>query len=133
MPEIDTDKVCFVIVRARQAALAEAEPVVSGSNASDDKFSSVYSDRARVSALHEVKAFIAAMNVDEQCELVALCWVGREDFEPEEWTAAVAEARARRERPTADYLLGLPLVAEWLEAGLAKFGQSCTDYESERL
>lgn len=133
MPEIDTDKVCFVIVMARQAALADAEPVASGSNASDDKFSSAYSDRARAGALQEVEAFIAAMNEDEQCELVALCWVGREDFEPEEWATAVAEARARRQRPTAEYLLGLPLVADWLEAGLAKFDLSCTEYQSERL
>ncbi len=73
------------------------------------------------------------MNEDEQCELVALCWIGRGDYSAEEWKVALVEARRRRERSTADYLLGIPLLADYIEEGLAKFDLSCQDIEKEHL
>ena len=133
MPDINTDKVCFVIVKARQVDLAEGEPVLDGSNETDDQFSSAYAESGRLSPLAEAQAFVRSMNEDEQCELEARCWVGREDFLPEEWDAAVAEARSRREQPTSDYLLGMPLLADYLEEGLAKFGLDCRGFEDQRL
>ncbi len=59
-------------------------------------------------------------NLDEeaQAELVALYWIGRGDFEAKDFPRAVGEARARRTTPTADYLLGAPLVGDYLELGL---------------
>ena len=80
-----------------------------------------------------MKAFIDAMDEDEQCELVALCWVGRGDFSPDEWEDAVAEARSRRQGSTAEYLIGTPLVSDYLEEGLSKFDLSCEGFEMGRL
>ena len=51
-------------------------------------------------------------------ELVALYWIGRGDFEGQEFVATVKEARARRTIPTAEYLLGAPLLGDYLEMGL---------------
>ena len=109
MPDINSDKVCFVIIKAREFDIQE-ELEVDDSNASDDHFMSVYADSKVNSVQKELKEFIDDMDEDEQCELVALCWIGRGDFSPEEWKVAVAEARSRRQGSTADYLIGIPLV-----------------------
>ena len=41
-------------------------------------------------------------------------------------------ARAHNER-TAEYLLGEPLLGDFLEEGLSMLGFSCEDYEINRL
>ena len=41
-----------------------------------------------------------------------------------------SQARERRETPAATYLLGEPLLPDYLEDALAAYGQSCRDFES---
>ena len=107
MPDINTDKVCFVIVKARELESEdEGLEAEDGSNATDDKFVSVMTDEAYESVRAELAAYIDAMDEDEQCELVALVWVGRGEYTAEEWLTAVAEARGRRERPTSQISAG---------------------------
>src|SRR3546814_15793239 len=65
------------------------------------------------------------MNDDEQAELVALTWLGRGDFTADEWSEALAAARERDTGPTSAYLLGIPILADYLEEGLSQFGLSC--------
>ncbi|MEO1316671.1 MAG: DUF3775 domain-containing protein, partial [Pseudomonadota bacterium] len=52
--------------------------------------------------------------------LVALYWVGRGDREAEEFAEVVEDARAAKTAPTSDYLMGVPLLGTYLEAGLDK-------------
>jgi hypothetical protein len=132
MPDINTDKVCYVIAKARELESEDEGLEADASNPTDDKFVSVMTDEAYDSIRAELKGFIDAMDEDEQCELVALAWLGRGEFTAEEWKTAVAEARARRERKTSDYLLDNPLLASHLEYGLAEFGESCEDYAADR-
>lgn len=133
MPEINLDKVCFVIVKAREYDVQYRTLEADDSNASDDNFVSVFGSDKDDSVRKELKGFIDAMDEDEQCELVALCWVGRGDFSAEEWAEAVDEARSRRQGSTAEYLIGTPLVSDYLEEGLSKFDLSCEDFETGRL
>ena len=63
-------------------------------------------DAAGPSIRRELVEFIKDLDVDEAAALVALAWIGRGDFEPEEWRTAVAEAKQRAEGPTWKYLLG---------------------------
>ncbi len=65
--------------------------------------------------------------------LVALAWVGRGTFEAEEFGEAVETARDEQTGSTASYLLGLPLLADYLEEGLEKLGFSANDIESDVL
>jgi hypothetical protein len=132
MPDINTDKVCFVIVKARELECEDEGVEADASNPSDDNFTSIMTEDAYDAVRSEVVAFIEAMDEDEQCELVALAWLGRGDFEAGEWTSAVAEARGRRKGSTADYLLGMPLLASLLEGGLAEFGESCQSFAADR-
>ena len=55
-------------------------------------------------------------------ELVALTWLGRGDFGADEWQTAVAQARDSWNERTADYLIGTPLAADYLEEGLDSLG-----------
>jgi hypothetical protein len=66
----------------------------------------------------ELTELINDLNTDEAIELVALVWIGRSDFEVAEWHTAKQEARQRAVGPTSSYLLGMPLLADYLEEGL---------------
>lgn len=71
----------------------------------------------------ELRALISDLNVDEAAELIALMWVGRGDYDVAEWSNAVVEARERgRGRRAARYLMGMPMLGGWLEAGLEAIG-----------
>lgn len=132
MPDINTEKVCFVIVKARELESEDEGIQPDSSNPSDDKFVSVLTEEAFSPNRRELVEFIDAMDEDEQAELVALAWVGRGDFSAEEWDAAVVQAKERHKGPTAAYLLGIPLLASYLEAGLDEFDESCDDFEEDR-
>jgi hypothetical protein len=134
MLRIDPEKVCFIVVKAREfdvpEDVVEDDP---GSNSSDEGFRSVLAAYPDDPTYEELKSFIDALNEDEQIELVALAWVGRGDYTAKEWSRAVKDARERREGATSDYLLGTPLLPDLLEEGLAAHGLSCTEFEAGRL
>jgi hypothetical protein len=77
-----------------------------------------------------LRAFIAELNEDEQASLIALSWVGRGDYGPEEWDEARALAVERNEgRDAADYLLAMDNLGDLLAEGVAAFGLSIEDIE----
>lgn len=130
MLTIDPDKVCQIIVEAR--ALDAREDVLEdeeeGSNPIDSGMVEVLEEPEGEDAVYEeLKQFIEALNEDEQIELVALAWLGRGSFAIEEWEDAKAEARRAHNDRTAEYLLGMPLLADYLAEGLAAFGISCEE------
>ncbi|WP_413875811.1 DUF3775 domain-containing protein [Albidovulum sp.] len=85
------------------------------------------------SAEAQLREFIAALNEDEQAQLTAIAWVGRGAFEPEEFDEAVATAVTEATTPTEDYLMGMPHLAENLEAGLEALGIDVTGEEEDLL
>ncbi|HYP57186.1 MAG TPA: DUF3775 domain-containing protein [Beijerinckia sp.] len=133
LAELNPEKVCFIIVKAREYDVQAEEATGSSSNASDDGFVSVYIDRKDSSVRKELEEFIEAMNEDEQRELIALCLVGGGDYSKEEWSEAMRVAESRPEPSTAAFLLGIPTVSDQLEEGLSMFGFSCQDFEEDRL
>lgn len=132
MQNINVEKVCYVIVKARELESEDEGMEADASNPADDKFVSVLTEEAFATIRNELASYIDAMDEDEQCDLVALAWVGRGDFAAAEWSQAVALARDRREGSTSRYLLGIPLLASYLEDGLAEFGESCETYAADR-
>jgi hypothetical protein len=75
----------------------------------------------------ELIAFINGLDEEEQINLVALAWLGRGTFSLEEWGEAVRTARDEHNNRTAQYLLGLPLLGDYLADGLDAFGESFDD------
>lgn len=103
--EISPQKVVHVIYLAREGAVGDAE-------------------------LH---AFIEALNDEEKAYLTAIAWVGRGAFDPEDLAEAVATAITEATTPTADYLMGMPHLAENLEAGLDALGVDVSGEEEDFL
>lgn len=93
----------------------------------------VFLAREGASADAELHDFIAGMNEDEKAQLTAIAWVGRGAFEPEEFDEAVATAMAEATTPTEDYLMGMPHLAENLEAGLDALGIDVAAEEEDLL
>jgi len=132
--EISPEKVAHVIVKAREfdAKVGLWDEPSSAVNLDDDG-DAILEDRASDATRSEVAEFIAALNEDEQASLVALVWVGRGTYSADELEEAIETARAERTNPTEDYLLGIPLLADFLEEGLEKLGYSIEDIEQDVL
>jgi hypothetical protein len=132
MITIDPDKVCAIIVKARVfdadldtagddpgSDLAHGE--VDDLEANDEQVDEDEDDNTE----DELGEMIAGLNEDEQVELVALAWLGRGSYSVDEWSDAITEAGRVHNDRTAQYLMGMPLLADYLEEGLAAFGQAC--------
>ncbi|VFU09991.1 DUF3775 domain-containing protein [Methylocella tundrae] len=136
MPDlsISPEKVCFIIVKVRQFdakdAITEPDP---GSNASDDGMVEVLEDHPDDPVRVELTSVIWGLNEDEQIDLVALAWLGRGDGDLSNWDELRAEAARAHNDRTAAYLLGMPLLSDYLEEGLSQFGESCAGYDSGLL
>ena len=126
MLQINPDKVCYVIANVREFdAQEEADPEEEGSSAIDEGFRGVLAASDEDATYDELKEYINDLNDDEQADLVALAWLGRGDYTADDWNQAVQDAAERHTGPTADYLLGIPVLADYLEAGLNELGYSC--------
>jgi hypothetical protein len=131
---ISPETVCFIILKAREFdvkdAVTEPDP---GSNPSDDRDVAVLEDHSDDPVVEELTSLINALSEDEQIDLVALTWLGRDDYTAEDWPAIRAEASRAHNNRTANYLLGDPLLGDFLEEGLSMLGYSCTEFEREHL
>jgi hypothetical protein len=122
------DKVGFIILKAREYDVKEGDSdPEEGSNAIDDGQTDILVDKSDDPVREELVAAIRALNDEERIRLVALAWLGRGTFELEEWKEALATARSEHSRRTAEYLLGLPLLGDYLEDGLAMFDEGIVD------
>lgn len=132
--EIAPEKVAHVIIKAREYDVkVGAWNDNSNEGDADEDPESILEDFASDPTRAEIAGFIDALNDDEQASLVALAWIGRGTFEPEEMEEAVETARSEKVNSTAAYLLGLPLLADYLEEGLEKLGYAVEDIESDVL
>ena len=94
MLPISADKIAEVIILARELDRAE----------------------------NEFDGFVDQLADDEKAALVAIFWIGRGSFEPEDLTEALETAQNEATTPTADYLKGSPHLSDHLEAGLDALG-----------
>ena len=131
---ISAEDVGYLIVKAREFDVKEANSDPdSGSNATDDNMIDVLEDNGSDPVASEIAGFINSLSEEEQIDLVALMRLGRGDGTIEEWDDLRREAADERERNrhTARYLLGQPLLGDYLADGLAAFGLSWVDDEGD--
>lgn len=131
---ISPEKVCFIVIKMREFdakdEVTEPEP---GSNPSDDNETAVLEDHEDDPVEEELTSLINSLSEDEQVDLVALAWLGRDDYSAGDWPGVREEAAAAHNERTADYLLGTPLLGDFLEEGLSMLGYSCQEFEMGRL
>lgn len=93
----------------------------------------IFQSREGPAAEPELTQFIAGLNDDEKAHLTAIAWVGRGAFEPDDYDTAVETAFSEATTPTEDYLMGMPHLAENLEAGLEALGIDVSGEEEDLL
>ncbi len=134
MLTIALEHVCFLIVKAREfdvkVEVVEPDP---GSNPGDEDMREVLEDYPDDPVQEELTSFIDGLSYDEQVDLVTLAWLGRDDYSAEDWAEVRQQAAEAHNNRTAAYLLGMPLLGDYLEEGISLFGLSCQDFEMGRL
>lgn len=108
MLSVNPDTVRFIIDKAQ-----EFQMLGQGDDAPEDGGDPAYA---------ELKATIDDLEPDQQIDLVGLMWLGRGDYAAAEWERALSDARDRWNPRTADYLIGTPLLADYLADGLEQLG-----------
>lgn len=121
--DLNPETVQFIIDRAREFHVKEGvtipeEPL----SPSEDWARQVLADHIDDPSYHEVKATIDDLEPDQQVTLVALMWLGRGDYAADEWDDAIEAAKDSWNERTAEYLLGTPLIADYLSEGLDELG-----------
>jgi hypothetical protein len=134
MIDISPEKVMHVILKAREfdgkvASWDDASELIRPDEDADSVLEDIGDDEAR----EELAEFIDTLNVDEQEALVAVTWIGRGTYGPEDYAEAVNDARREHVNKTRDYLLGTPLLADYLEEGLAQLGYSVEELEEDMI
>jgi hypothetical protein len=139
MPElaISPEKLAYIIEKAREYDVKESETDPdSGSNPTDDDAIDVLEDDGSDPAGQELEGIIRALNEDEQIDLIALTWLGRGDGDIGDWDELRRRAEERRSeyrnprRETVHYLLGEPMLADFIADGLDAFGVEWGDERS---
>jgi hypothetical protein len=130
MLTISLEKLAFIITKAREFDV-EVPPVDedSGSNPSDDADRDVLESISDNPTYQELVDALNSLNDPERIELLALTWVGRGDYSREEWLEALEEASRIHDEKETDYLIGTPLLADYLKEGLSQLGYSVEDFE----
>ena len=128
MININPQIVCQIIERAREFQAKEDVVIPETPNSPADE-NALHILEAHVDDLtyREVKEAIKDLEPDQQSELVALMWLGRGDYDLEEWETALNDANDSWNRRTAEYLLATPLVSEYLTEGLYLHGYYCDE------
>jgi hypothetical protein len=125
MLELNPDTVNVLINKAhvfhgKEGVINPEETTSSSGNLASD----IFTDRREDTTFQQFKVLVDDLEPDQQVALVALMWIGRGDFEPEEWDAAREQAQDQWTPHTAEYLISTPMLADYLEEGLNALGYS---------
>jgi hypothetical protein len=113
--ELNRETVQFLIDKAREFhtrddVTFDEEPEIDDDDWSQQVSTSFASDPY----YQEIKTTVEDLEPDQQMTLVALMWVGRGDFSMDEWDDALKEAEENWNENTADYLIGTPMLSDYL-------------------
>jgi hypothetical protein len=130
MLNLNPDTVCFIISKARQFQ-AKEEVVIPEVpySPSDDWALQVLASHIEDACAREVKSTVKDLEPDQQAEMIALMWLGRGDYQLDEWALAMQDAEevlTDISDPGA-YLLVHPMAADYLLEGLNQLGINCED------
>jgi len=126
MLNLNPDTVCFLISRARVFHSKEGVVIPEiPDSPSDDWALQALADHSGDNVFQEFKSTIDDLEPDQQQEVVALMWLGRDEFSVDEWELAREEARDSWTENTAEYLITHPQLSDYLLEGLDLLGYSC--------
>jgi uncharacterized protein DUF3775 len=128
---IPLEILAFIIAKAREFdAEVPVEPdAATGSDGPDDDEREVLLDTPDNPTEQELRDAIDGLGGPERQELLALMWLGRGDYDADSWPEALREARESTIASVTDYLVGTPLLGDYVEEGASALGLSLEDFE----
>jgi hypothetical protein len=128
---IPLEILAFIIAKAREFdAEVPVEPdAATGSDGPDDDEREVLLDTPDNPTEQELRDAIDGLGGPERQELLALMWLGRGDYDADSWPEALREAKNSTIASVTDYLVGTPLLGDYLEEGASVLGLSLEDFE----
>lgn len=126
MLDVNPETVCRLIELAREINVREQAVVPEDLDSSPGDWRSpvLAADDLDMSE-QEFISIVSDLEPDQQQQVVALLWLGREDFDLGEWKDILEKARDEWTDYTADYLLKQPLLPDFLANGLYLHGYNC--------
>src|SRR5260221_12950135 len=87
LPDLDisAEKVAWVILRAREFESKVAPFDEGDQETGDEQDGAILENRKNDPTARELISFIRGLNDDEQANLVAITWIGRGTYGPEDW------------------------------------------------
>lgn len=123
MLDVNPDTIRFIIDRVREFQVKEGVTFPEDQiSPSEDWSRQLLADHGSDPVLAELRNAIDDLEPDQQVALVALMWVGRGDYDEDEWDTALEQARDSWNERTADYVIGTPLAGDYLAEGLDVLG-----------
>jgi len=120
---IDRETLAYIVLKAKAFdGLVASDDPTDASDSADDRFVDALEDERDNPVQRELSVAIRQLSEEAKASLVALAWVGRGDYGASEWSEALAAARERRQGSTARYLMGMPLLGDYLEGGADALG-----------
>jgi hypothetical protein len=131
MLAIPLERLAFIIAKAREFdAEVPVEPdAATGSDGPDDDEREVLLDTPDNPTEEELRDAIDGLGPPERHELLALMWLGRGDYDVESWPEALREASETTIANVTDYLVGTPLLGDFLEEAASALGLSLEDFD----
>jgi len=118
----------WIIVKAREFDVKDADTSDWAGDSGNPM--GVLEDRADDPTFNELTNWINDLNDSQKAELVAIFWLGRDDGNSADFVELLAEAQGQHNKRTARYLLGSPLLGDYLEEGLERLGIDTSEVES---
>jgi Protein of unknown function (DUF3775) len=128
---IPLERLAFIIAKAREFdAEVPIEPdAATGSDPADDDERQILLDTPDNPTEQELRDAVDGLGDPERQEVLALMWLGRGDYDVDSWPEALREARESTIASVTDYLVGTPLLGDYLAEGASALGLSLEDFE----
>jgi hypothetical protein len=128
---ISPEKVFFIAARAKEFDAKADAGAGEDVEALAEGGAPLAAEFADDPGAEELSGAIDQLSDDEVIDLIGLTWVGRGDFDRTSWAEARALAADRHRRHSSRYLMGVPLLGEYLEGGLDELGRWSSDGETD--
>jgi hypothetical protein len=128
MLSVNPETVCFIITKAHEFHAKEEVVIPDVPNSpADDWGRQILADHVDDYSYQEMVSAINDLEPDQAHELVVLMWIGRGDYEVDEWADALRDAQDFWDRQTVSNMIATPLLADYLSEGLDLLGYSCEE------
>lgn len=120
---LSEETICAIALLARDLLGKAASTAPEGQAEQDNPAAEILEFRGLDSVEDELRHMIEDLDEEAQIDLVSLMWFGRDE---DEWETIHALAKQEHTRATVSYLLGTPLLSDYLLAGMERLGRPCS-------